>query len=293
MPNALPVALPLRRRSAMSVTAPTARGRLTPLTRAGVLLLLVLAVANGLFLYLLPAQAEAHYAWAIKPPISAAFLGAGFLAGTVATGLVVFATEHWRSLRTLPPALFVLAVTLLAATLLHAGRFRWGYPPTWGWAAVYALVPIGVLVLWRNQEREPQPEPPADPALRGVRLASAGLGLLLVTGAAVLFAAPTTVAPDWPWALTPLTARAIAPWYAMIGVILLACARSLRAPEEAVIPYATILAWSVLLLALPLLHPGDVVHDGGELVVWIAVLVALLVVSLFALARSLPLVRHL
>src|SRR3954454_12891801 len=168
----------------------TARGMLLPLTRAGVVVLLVLAAANGLFLYFFPSQAKEHYAWAISPPASAAFLGAGFLAGTVPTALVVFATERWRSLRTLPPALFVLAVTLLAATLLHADRFRWGYPPTWGWALVYATVPVGVTILWRNQERNPEPVPPAHPALGPVRVLSAVLGAVLVIGAALLFAAP-------------------------------------------------------------------------------------------------------
>src|SRR4051812_39797436 len=229
MSNALLLAAPL---GPPAVTSTSTAGRLTPLTRAGVVVLLVLAAANGLFLYLLPGQAAAHYAWPIKPPASAAFLGAGFLAGTVPTALVVFATERWRSLRTLPPALFVLAVTLLAATLLHADRFRWGYPPTWGWTLVYATVPVGVAILWRNQERHPEPAPPADPALRTVRALSGVLGLVLVAGAAVLFAAPLRSSDYWPWALTALTGRAIAPWYAMIGVILLACARSLRTPGE-------------------------------------------------------------
>jgi hypothetical protein len=290
MSNALILAAPLGR---TAVTGTSAAGRLTPLTRAGVVVLLVLAAANGLFLYLLPGQAAAHYAWPIKPPASAAFLGAGFLAGTVPTALVVFATERWRSLRTLPPALFVLAVTLLAATLLHADRFRWGYPPTWIWTLVYATVPVGVAILWRNQERDPEPAPPADPALRGVRVLSAVLGIVLVAGAAVLFAAPARAGEHWPWELTPLTGRAIAPWYAMIGVILLACARSLRAVQEAVIPYATLLAWSVLLLLLPVLHPDDTVRDGAELVAYVAVLAAVLALSLLALVRSRAHARHL
>jgi hypothetical protein len=289
MSNALLLAAPLGR---PAVTSPTA-GRLTPLTRAGVVVLLVLAAANGLFLYLFPGQAAAHYAWPIVPPASAAFLGAGFLAGTVPTALVVFATRRWRSLRTLPPALFVLAVTLLAATLLHADRFRWGYPPTWGWTLVYATVPIGVAILWRNQERDPEPVPPADPGLRTLRVLSAVLGIVLVAGAAALFAAPLRIGQHWPWTLTPLTGRAIAPWYAMIGVILLACARSLRAPGEALIPYATLLAWSVLLLLIPVLHPDDIVRDGVELVAYLAVLAAVLALSLLGLARSRAYVRDL
>ncbi|HET8754575.1 MAG TPA: hypothetical protein VFM58_01110, partial [Solirubrobacteraceae bacterium] len=60
-------------------------GRVLPLTRAGIWVLLVLAAANGVFLYLAPALADTDYAWAIKPPVNAMFIGAGFLAGTLAT----------------------------------------------------------------------------------------------------------------------------------------------------------------------------------------------------------------
>ena len=105
-------------------------GRVLGLTRAGIWLLLVLAAANGLFLYLLPGQADTRYAWSIKPPASAAFIGAGFLAGTVATGLVLAVATRWRTFSTLPVALWVLASTLAVATIVHADRFRWDYPST-------------------------------------------------------------------------------------------------------------------------------------------------------------------
>jgi hypothetical protein len=276
---------------AVSIAATQKRGQLEPLSRAGVVVLLILAVANGVFLYLLPAQAATHYAWAIEPPISAAFLGAGFLAGTVATGLVVFGTERWRSLRTLAPPLFALATLLLAATLIHADRFRWDYPPTWGWALVYGTVPLGVLILWRRQERHAEPAPPPHPALRQVRMLSAGVGLVLAVSAAALFLWPTDVGELSPWELTPLLGRAVASWYAMFAVMLLACARSMRDPGEAVIPYATLLAWGLLLLALPLLHDPDIVRAGVERTVWMATSVALVLLSGFALSRAVPAVK--
>ena len=116
-------------------------------TRAAVGVLLVLAILNAAFLYFLPARAASGYAWAIRPPISAAFLGAGYLAGVVATALAVLAARHWRSIQPLAVALVTLSVGLLAATLLHTDRFRWGYPPTWAWTGVYAMAPTGV-VTW-------------------------------------------------------------------------------------------------------------------------------------------------
>ena len=98
-----------------------------PVVRAGLWVLFVLAIANGAFLYLFPSHAEPDYAWAIAPPINAAFMGAGYLAGAVTSGLGIFATRHWRSLRPLVPGFCALGILLFAATLIHEDRFRWDY----------------------------------------------------------------------------------------------------------------------------------------------------------------------
>src|SRR5919197_1930079 len=174
-------------------------GQTLGLTRVGIWVLLVLAAANGLFLYALPGRADGDYAWSIKPPVNAAFIGAGFLAGTVATGLVLAIATRWRTFSTLPPALWVLASTLLAATILHADRFRWDYPPTWVWALVYAGVPLAVPLLVSRQRRDADAEPAADPALRTLRVLSAIVGALLVAGAAALFVEPVELGEHWPW----------------------------------------------------------------------------------------------
>jgi len=260
------------------------RGRVLPLTRAGIWVLLVLAALNGLFLYFVPAQAETHYAWSIKPSVNAAFIGAGFLAGTVATGLVLAYATRWRSFSTLPIALWVLATTLLAATIIHNDRFRWAYPLTWVWALVYAGVPIAVPFLVARQRRAGGAAPEADPRLRTVRVLSGIVAVPLAVGAIALFAAPIDVGQHWPWPLTPLLGRVVAGWYALFATMLLTCAFGLRRPAEAIIPYATLATWCVLLLALPLLHPNDVSGAGW----WIAGMVALLALALWALRIALP-----
>src|SRR4029453_1953944 len=127
----------------MAVQTQTA-GRILSSTRVGVWVLFVLALANGAFLYFAPGSAETDYAWSIKPPVNAAFIGSGYLAGTLATGLVVFATTRWRSLQTLPPALWVLATTLGVATLVHNDKFKFGFVPTWGWLIIYLGIPFAV-----------------------------------------------------------------------------------------------------------------------------------------------------
>lgn len=266
-------------------------GRILASTRVGVWILFVLALANGAFLYIVPGSAETDYAWSILPGVNAAFIGAGFLAGTIATGLVLFAATRWRSLHTLPPALWVLATLLLIATLVHNDRFKWDYAPTWVWLVVYAGVPFAVPVLVLLQQRVAEPEPPADPALRPVRALSAVCGTVMVVGAAALYLAPVEVGEEWPWALTPLLGRAVASWYAMVGTMLLASAIGMRRATEAVIPYGTLAAWCLLLLALPLVHPDDVDTGGSAFAIWLAGMLVLLALAFLALARSLPRLR--
>jgi hypothetical protein len=264
-------------------------GRILGPTRVGVWVLFVLACANGVWLYMVSRAAD-RYAWPIAPPVNAAFIGAGFLAGTLATALVLFATTRWRSLATLPPALWVLATSLFAATLIHHDRFKWHYAPTYVWLVVYAGVPFVVPVLVMLQRRDAEPVPAADPRLRTVRVLSAVCGAVLLVGAVALFAAPVDLGKHWPWALTPLLARAVAAWYALFGTMLVTCAIQLRRGSEAVIPYATLAAWCVLLLTLPLLH--DVSRSGADFTVWLIGMLVLLALSVLALARSLPALRR-
>jgi hypothetical protein len=270
--------------TAVARSTDRAQGQVLGLTRAGVWVLFVLAAANGVFLFFMPGLADTDYAWSIKPPVNAMFIGAGFLAGTLATGLVLATATRWRSFSLLPPALWVLATTLLAATVIHNDRFKWDYPPTWVWALVYAGVPIAIPYLVMRQRLIAEPEPPADPRLRAVRVLSAIVGVSLLVGAAALFIAPVELGQHWLWPLTPLLGRAVAAWYALFGTMLLTCALGLRRPAEAIIPYATLAAWCVLLLVLPLARPDDVSGAG----LWIAGMVALLALAVYALRIALP-----
>jgi hypothetical protein len=263
----------------------TARGVLLPITRAGIAVLFVLAVANGVFLYCFPAQGATNYAWSIKPPIAAAFLGAGYVAGAVATGLIIFFARRWRSAQPLGLSLAVLSILLLGATYIHRVKFKFHYAPTWGWVVVYAIAPFAIAALMVHQRRLAD-VPPAQDRLRTLRVISLVAGVVLVLGATALYLSPVGLGKHWPWPLTPLLARATASWYAMVGVALLWSAAGLREPTEAFVPYATLGAWSVLLLALPALHPDDLKPTGAALIVYLAGMAVLLAIAAYGVARS-------
>jgi hypothetical protein len=135
-----------------------------------------------------------------------------------------------------------------------------------------------------RQRQVAEPEPEADPRLGVVRALSAIAGVLILVGAAALFIAPVGLGKHWPWDLTPLLGRAVAAWYALFGTMLLTCAIGLRRPAEAIIPYATLAAWCVLLLILPLARPDDV----GSATTWIAGMFVLLALAAYALSIALP-----
>ena len=89
---------------------------------------------------------------------------------------------------------------------------------TWAWIAVYAVVPLLMVVAWWVQSRAGTSVPPPaglPPLLRGLL---AVLAVVLLALGAALLIAPGWADAAWPWPLTPLTGRAIGAWNVGLGV---------------------------------------------------------------------------
>jgi hypothetical protein len=261
------------------------------LTRASLWPLLVLAIGNGLFLYLLPGMAATRYAWSITPPINAAFMGAGYLAGIVAGGVAIFGARRWRSFRALALPFAVLGAVMELATLVHADRFLWAYPPTWAWAFVYALLPPAAVWLWFQQERAAGAAPAHDRRTRSARWLAWPLGLVLLVVGVLLFVTPDTALAAWPWPITTLLARTFAAWYLLMGGILVFGATTFRQPNELPIPFLTVAAWSVLVLLLPLVYQDSLRTGSAAFWPWLALHAALLVACAWVAIQSLARLR--
>lgn len=184
----------------------------------------VLTVLGFGALFVLAGQSARFFAWTIDPPITAAFMGAGYGAGFVLV-LLALRIRIWAHARVSVITVLVFTLLTLVATLLHLDRFHFADPiPTarfaaWFWAFVYVAIPLAMLVVIPGQERlrglDPAKRLPLPGWLAAV-LAVQGT-ILLVTGVG-LFLFPATREALWPWPLTPLTARAVASWLIAFGL---------------------------------------------------------------------------
>jgi hypothetical protein len=209
---------------------------------------LLTALAVGA-LYLLAGRTADYFAWTIQPPLTAAFLGAGYAAGFV---LVVLSLRDpvWAHSRVAVLTILAFVVLTTIATLIHIDRFHFmgefagsGFvakAAAWFWLAVYIVVPVLMLTLLLPQERSSGIDPPPrHPVPLWLRVALAAESVVLTGVGAALYLVPTTSQRLWPWALTPLTARVVAAWLLAFGLAtaLAAFSGDLRRLRTAAIAY--------------------------------------------------------
>lgn len=191
------------------------------------LLLVVFAVFTALGfvdLFFSSADTASNFAWTIKPPLTAAFLGANYAAGFV---LVVLSWRErtWATARLGFVTVLVFVVMSLVATLMHLGNFHLdasAFTPrfvAYVWMAIYIGVPLAMIValIWQRRIGGGNPPTTLRPG-HGLRVAVGVEGVLLFVTGVLLFVAPNSADAWWPWVVTPLTARAIASWLIAFGV---------------------------------------------------------------------------
>ncbi len=256
---------------------PTARP-LTSELRALLAAFAGLALIAGFLLFPLAAETDRFFSWPIQPPLTAAFLGAAYWAAFVLIGWSATRTTWEEVLPTLVPVM-AIAVLLLAATLIHLDKFDLDSLFGWFWLVVYCTVPFGLaLLIWRQLQVPREPgglgATPIPAVLRGA------LGIhALVMGiiGSVLWASPSSGDTIWPWALTPLTARAVGSF--LIGFAAAAGFAALDNRVErlrgAAYAYGTLGALELLAAAVFGEH-----FDDGESVLWVVFAASVLGVGL-------------
>jgi hypothetical protein len=183
--------------------------------------------AAGLNEYLLSSQTDRYFAWTIKLPLTAAFLG-GFYLTALVMAVLSARQREWSRARVGIPGVCAFLWLTLVATLLHLDLFHLHAGPgtaraaAWAWLVIYIADPIALTTFWILQVRATGTDRPRTRLLpswyRGL------LGVEGIVGVAVgvcLFVAPSTATHLWPWPLTPLTAQAVAAWLIGYGGVLL------------------------------------------------------------------------
>ena len=199
----------------------------TPLSgklKAALFLAAALVFITALQLLSQSAHTDRYFAWTIKPPITAAFLGASYLSTFV---LLILAARQrsWDRARVAILPLLVFLPLMVTATFVHLDRFHLNAGTStarvagWGWLVLYMVVLVVVPAALLTQRRGlALDRAHAVPLGVIVRMALAVQAAVLIPLGIALFVAPGTLDAVWPWGLSPLTGRTVGAWLAAVGV---------------------------------------------------------------------------
>ena len=202
--------------------------RVLPITRlVAIVVPPFLLVAFGI-LYVGHELAADLFAWVIKPQLTAMLLGSAYIGGVVFFCSSLALRSFHRFALGLP-AVATFASLLLVTTALHFGQFLLDRPAGVVWTVIYIVAPPLVIAAYVLNRRVDPGAAPGDtrvptPIVRAL-LAGGGAAMLL---AVALYMAPSAFVGVWPWKLTELSGRVLAPMLCLPGVVALGIARDRR-----------------------------------------------------------------
>ena len=276
---------------------------LVPLMRRLLYVAAALVFLAGVPLFVFPARTDRYFAWTIDSRMTAVFLGAAYWS---AIGLEVGAARatSWARARIAVPAVFVFTSLTLIVSLVHLHKLHVhdemaasdmsasemsasARGVAWAWLAIYAIVPVVMVVGWIGQHRRSTSVPPPGGLPAAMRVALLGLAVLLLGTGAGLLASPAWADHAWPWTLTPITRGAVGAW--LIGLGVAAGHAWLIDDRPSVRPLGLTGVTFGLLQAVALARYGhELDWTSLSTAVYVAVLVALTIVSGWALLPSRP-----
>ena len=176
---------------------------LSPVLQRLLLAAALLVFLAGIQLFLLSDDTETLFAWTVRPPLTAAFLGALYWSAGLLEWLAA-RSGTWAGARI--AVIGVLGFTVLTnlPTWANLDQYHLDRPAAWVWIAVYALVPwlfAGALRAQRSVGWHAPARKHRLPLALKVLLGLTGLAFLV--GGLALIAAPAVAGAAWPWDLSP------------------------------------------------------------------------------------------
>jgi hypothetical protein len=231
--------------------------RILPFTRWVAIIVVPFLWLAFLILYFYPDTTAERFAWAIKPHMTAMYMGAGYLGGSWLFLNAIFG-KRWHRIQGgfLPITTFTWF--MMIATFVYWGRFSHGKLGFYLWLILYMVTPFLVPVIWLlNRKTDPK-----EPEEKDVIISSIVLwALKFIAIGTLIFVAIGVVNPNfmiqvWPWKLTPLTALVIDGWIALLAVGALVMSFESRWSGWKV-PLGCIAIWHILVLAAAAMNISD------------------------------------
>ncbi|MBK9122140.1 MAG: hypothetical protein IPM16_03320 [Chloroflexi bacterium] len=262
--------------------------RVLPVTRVLAIIIIPFLFVAWLVLYLFPDSSGEHFAWPVRPHMTAMMLGAAYLGGVYYFARVARASQ-WHTVALGLPAVTSFATYLGIATVLHWDRFTPGHIAFILWAILYLGLPPILVGVWywnRTVARAGAPVPKPDLS-NSVRFAFGSIGVVLSVVSIVLMLSPATLIPSWPWTLTPLTARVMSALFVLPGVVGIGIARDGRWSSARILLQAQV-GSLVLIVIAAILSNSD--FDWSSVGAWLMVgsfvgLTAMLTILIFRFDR--------
>ena len=224
---------------------------------AFIVAVLIAAVA---ILYLMPTQTKELFAWQINPTMTPMLMGAGYLSGAWFFIRAIM-SKRWHHFGNGLLAITAFVWFMGVATLLHSDKLNGTQVSIYAWVILYIVTPFLVPFLWyRNRVTDPGTPDPDDvvvpPMVRQIAMV-AGVSMLAIALLVFIFAdfvaTPGAAAPNgmniWPWNTSPFTARVIAGWFALPGVVGLIVARESRWSAWRILIESQLIALTLILVA--------------------------------------------
>lgn len=225
--------------------------RVLPATRWAARLIVPFLAAAFLVLYGVPDRTTEFFAWTIRPDMTPVIMGAGYGAGVYFFYRVATA-DRWHTVAPVFLGIATFTWLMAAATVLHWANFNHGHHTFYLWVFLYAVTPVLIPALWALNRRTDPGATATDgvPLPRAVRLAGGGMGLVVTLSALVLFAVPDIMIGTWPWAVSPFTARILAGWFALFGVVNVAAAGDPRWSAARILVQSQLFGFGLVLVGV-------------------------------------------
>src|SRR5262245_50779410 len=196
----------------------------TSALRGGFLIPLALCAGyQAALLLLFSGQSATWFAWTFTSDLSAATMGAGYLAG-LAMLVSALRLRRWVDVRLAYLSTLILMTAMLAVTLLHVrdthllGGELTGFVAAWAWLAVHTLAPVVGLALLLFQIRRTRPDEREEPRDWVILAPVAVVGVIGTSVGSAAVAFPETTAGLWPWHVSSLEVRALGVWALTYGL---------------------------------------------------------------------------